>query len=301
MKKCFLRYSIVFNNKTSPDSRTVKNQVVTENIIAVTTEQLAQKTKEIYQRVITSKKVLETYLEPLMNEGYIDKAGSDIDHRFNIYYPLVSSTKTFDYSSNSLSNNISQKVVVENNILYSDKKHIISKMEEVSRYSIQKGLRTVIKTHDWKDITRDELVDMYYSNPEDYFELTKTSDSCRYSGSSYNSDITNHYYSYLITRKTMFRTPSQIEYFQNDEIASESQEKSGDNTKSTSLQAETENILFDQPLIEQSNIKSPYESFIQKECFQSTGEPYYRCKTHPNIWHTDLAQIEGHCKNEHRD
>jgi hypothetical protein len=54
----------VFNNKTSPDSRTVKNQVVTENIIAVTTEQLAQKTKEIYQRVITSKKVLETYTSP---------------------------------------------------------------------------------------------------------------------------------------------------------------------------------------------------------------------------------------------
>ena len=42
-----------FNAKTTADFKTVKNQVVTENIIAVTTEQLAQKTKEVYQRVIT--------------------------------------------------------------------------------------------------------------------------------------------------------------------------------------------------------------------------------------------------------
>ena len=163
-----------FNAKTTADSKTVKNQVVTENIIAVTTEQLAQKTKEVYQRVITSKKVLETYLEPLLNEGYIDKTGSDIDHRFNIYYPLVA-TKTFDYSSNSQSNNISHrtKVLVEDSTLFPDKQHIISKIEEVLRYSIQKGLRTVIKTHDWKDITPEELVDRYYSNPADYFDLVE--------------------------------------------------------------------------------------------------------------------------------
>ena len=30
-----------------------------------------------------------------------------------------------------------------------------------------------------------------------------------------------------------------------------------------------------------------YESLIQEECFQSTGQPYYRCKIHPNIWDTD--------------
>ena len=103
-----------YNAMTTADFKTVKSQVVTENIIAVTTERLAQKTKEVYQRVITSKKVLDTYLEPLLNEGYIDKTGSDIDHRANIYFPLVA-PKPFDYSSNSQSNNILHrtKVVVE--------------------------------------------------------------------------------------------------------------------------------------------------------------------------------------------
>ena len=43
------------------------------------------------------------------------------------------------------------------------------------------------------------------------------------------------------------------------------------------------------------------ESLIQEECFQSTGQPYYRCKIHPDIWDIDLEQMKGHCKNEHRD
>jgi hypothetical protein len=38
---------------------------------------------------LTVKKILQTYLEPLMNEGYIDKQESNINHRNNIYYPLV--------------------------------------------------------------------------------------------------------------------------------------------------------------------------------------------------------------------
>jgi hypothetical protein len=48
----------VFNNKTMPDSKLVKNQVVAENIKAVTTEQLVKKTKEVYNRHIGSKKFL---------------------------------------------------------------------------------------------------------------------------------------------------------------------------------------------------------------------------------------------------
>ena len=43
------------------------------------------------------------------------------------------------------------------------------------------------------------------------------------------------------------------------------------------------------------------ESLIQEECFQSTGQPYYRCKIHPDIWDIDLEQMKGHCKNEHTD
>jgi hypothetical protein len=50
---------------------------------------LAEATKQIQSKILTVKKILQTYLEPLMNEGYIDKQESNINHRNNIYYPLV--------------------------------------------------------------------------------------------------------------------------------------------------------------------------------------------------------------------
>ena len=90
---------------------------------------------------------------------------------------------------------------MRNPATYPDKQHIISKIEEVLRYSIQQGLRTVIKTHDWKDITPEELVDRYYSRPEDYFDLTQVTDN------NNNSDLNNHYYDYLIMKNNVFTEP----------------------------------------------------------------------------------------------
>jgi hypothetical protein len=57
--------------------------------MALTTQELVEATKEIQGKTLTVKKILQTYLEPLMNEGYIDKQESNINHRNNIYYPLV--------------------------------------------------------------------------------------------------------------------------------------------------------------------------------------------------------------------
>ena len=35
----------------------------------------------------TSKQILETYLNSLINQNYIDKAESELDRRANMYYP----------------------------------------------------------------------------------------------------------------------------------------------------------------------------------------------------------------------
>jgi hypothetical protein len=168
-------------------------------------------------------------------------------------------------------------------------------IQEVLSYWIQKGFRTVIKDHNWEDITADELGERYYNTPEGYFNLTESS----ITGSNNNFDLANHFYSYFITGKTMFGNPSKIEYFQNGGIANESQEELDDNIKFTNLEDNTEYILFDQLHVEQSNIQSPYESLISVEYLES-GQELYRCKMHPNIWRTDIKQIEGHCRNEHR-
>jgi hypothetical protein len=255
-----------YRSKTAEDSRYVRNQLITEKIIAVTTEQLARRTKEVYNRYITGKKILETYLDPLINEGYIDNSGSDLDHRSYIYYPLIDSPKVFDYSIRGQSNNFSHKprLVVRNITVYPYEPHIISKIEEIFRYSVGKGFQTTIKNNDWNGITPKKLVHKYYNSPEDYFD---------YQYEPANNDNSSPVNSY------------SFEYLKEAQVASENGEKS--------LK------VFDRLGIEQSNIiQSPYGSLIQIEHLES-GQEYYRCKLHPEIWRTNLTQIEGHCKNEH--
>ena len=82
-------------------------------------------------------------------------------------------------------------------------------------------------------------------------------------------------------KNNVFRNPFQIEYFQNDEIASESQGKNDNNIESTNPQSKTDEILFDESLIEQSNnSKGPYEDLIETEYLQSLGKTAYHCKEH---------------------
>jgi hypothetical protein len=86
-EKVFLK---TFKEKTEPDSKLFKkDDLRVEDRIALTTQELVEATKEIQDKTLTVKKILQTYLEPLMNEGYIDKQESNINHRNNIYYPLV--------------------------------------------------------------------------------------------------------------------------------------------------------------------------------------------------------------------
>jgi hypothetical protein len=281
-----------YNSMTEPDAREVKGREVKEKIIAVTTERLARKTKEVYNRDITSKKVLETYLEPLLNEGYIDKMGSDLDGRAYIYYPIIGTTKPFDYSINDQANNISHKpkIVIRNPAIYPNKQYVISKIQEVDRYSIQQGLQTSIKNHDWRGMTAEELVNQYYNNPEDYFDL-------------------------------VYENPPKIEYFQNRSNVKKSQQEIDNNVESTIPQGKTQDMLFDGPVIEQSNtIDSDsnghdngqdtnlnpdpglYTHLIMEESSPNIGK-YYRCKEHCNPgdpWYPSLnGLIISHLRPVH--
>jgi hypothetical protein len=240
-------------------------------------------------------------LEPLLNEGYIDKTGSDIDHRSHIYYPLMDSSKVFDYSIKGQSNNIlhKPKIVVTNIAAYPYNLDIISKIEEVFRYSIEKGFRTTIKNDSWKDITAKELVDRHYNNVEEYFDYSPSNSD----NGNGNSSPANRHYPYLITRKHMFGNSIQIEYFQKDEITNESQENTEYNIISTSPEGKTQNILFDGPLYRKSNISNgPYEGLIEQEYLPSLNRTSYRCKEHPEVPYYDLEGIEeSHFKPYHNN
>src|SRR5207247_977577 len=78
-----------FSAKVWPDSkpkRIRKDEEITisENLIAVTTKQLSDATEDIQKKVVSSKHILEDYLEPLLNQGYVDRADSELDRRSNI-------------------------------------------------------------------------------------------------------------------------------------------------------------------------------------------------------------------------
>jgi hypothetical protein len=80
----------VHDAKMEPDSKVNgKDQIITEKRIALTTEQLSEKTKEVYKQIYTTKQILENFVNPLINQGYIDKTESGLDRLANIYYPLI--------------------------------------------------------------------------------------------------------------------------------------------------------------------------------------------------------------------
>jgi hypothetical protein len=158
---------------TEEDSKILKGFEVKEKMKAVTTARLARRHEEVYKIKLPSKLIDERYLEPLLNEGYIDKTSSDLDHRAYIYYPVIDATKLFDYSIRGASNNYLHKhrIVVRSPSIYPDKQYIISQFREIERCSISWGLKTTIKDYDWSDLSIEQLVNKYYSDPSECFDL----------------------------------------------------------------------------------------------------------------------------------
>jgi hypothetical protein len=162
-----------YESKKEPDSRVNSNdQIINEKRTALTTEQLAEKTKEVYKQTYTTKQVLENFVKPLINHGYIDKTESDLDKRANIYYPVIV-TKYRKLFESEQSNNFSQerKIPITDSTLYPDKQYLISKIQQILRYSADKDLLITIQSHEGKEITIEELVEQYYKDPDMYFEL----------------------------------------------------------------------------------------------------------------------------------
>ncbi len=165
-----------YSTKKEPDSKCRNGKTLSESRIALTTEELADATYQIHNKKFSTKQILENYVEPLVNQGYIDKAESELDRRNKIYYPVVTSKirKLFDSDQ---SNNLLQqsRIVITNPSLYPDKQYIVLKIRHVLEYSMQKGYNIIEKivSHDNKEISIEELVETYYPNAEDYFNIEK--------------------------------------------------------------------------------------------------------------------------------
>lgn len=132
-----------FSAKREPDSKvnSSRRETITENIIALTSEELAKATFEKQNKKYTTKQIVENFVNPLFNLGYIDKTESNIDKRHNIYYPaLVANnigTKNRKSCEMGQSNNFSQtsKLIVKNSTSYPSKEYLTYTIRQVLEYS----------------------------------------------------------------------------------------------------------------------------------------------------------------------
>ena len=162
----------VYNKKTKPDTKIdSRGEVREEEIIALTSGDLIERTKEVYGKTLNTQKLTETYLYPLLNENYIDKTKSAIDHRSNIYIPVVSTKENRKLFVIDETNNLSQqpRISIKDPVQYPDKQYLISKIQEVLKYSSHNHL---LIDHNNESVTIDELVERYYPNPSDYFNIS---------------------------------------------------------------------------------------------------------------------------------
>ena len=161
-----------FEERGEPDLKlNSKGDELKEDRIALTSQDIIKKHFEIHNETLTSKQLLESYLYPLLNQGYIDKIESVIDRRANIYFPIITK-KYINLFENDKSNNLlHQKLkIVVNTSIFPSKQHIISKIEPILKYYSENGFIVKIKNHLDEEISLEELADQYFSNAHDYFE-----------------------------------------------------------------------------------------------------------------------------------
>ncbi len=126
----------------------------------LTSRQLADATFQTKRRRLSSKQILENYIEPLINAGYLDKVENKEDRRSYLFYPVlnIKQKKLFDGTQ---SNNLSQRntIGIVDSTIFPDGNYLISKIQEVLRYSSEIHKITKLENHEDKEITAEELVD----------------------------------------------------------------------------------------------------------------------------------------------
>jgi hypothetical protein len=92
------------DKENTPDFKTIKKknskgedieETITEERVAVTSQDLIKKHKEKHNDTLTTHKLLQSYIYPLINHGYIDSIDSVLDRRAKIYYPLIETKKIY--------------------------------------------------------------------------------------------------------------------------------------------------------------------------------------------------------------
>ncbi len=151
-----------------------KGEELKEDRVAVTSQNLIKKHKEKHNETLTTHKLLQSYIYPLLNHGYIDSIDSLIDRRSTIYYPLIETKKYINLFYLEENNNLSQEIdkIVVNYTSFPNQVFILSVLEPILKYYSTEGYIIKIKNSK-EEITLEELVNQYFGFPENYFEVKK--------------------------------------------------------------------------------------------------------------------------------
>lgn len=146
-----------YNDKTQPDTKVRDSRTIEENRIAVTTQQLADATETITTKKLSTRQIRETYLDQLINEGYVDSQSSELDRKADIYYPVVTT-----------------RIGEKENTHISVKDSLFP-----SAFYLKSQIQALLDRRKGSDILEmvpnlsiDELVDRHYSKPEEIFSST---------------------------------------------------------------------------------------------------------------------------------
>ena len=131
-----------YNNKTELDSNNKEDKSrKEEDIIAVTTRQLAEYYKEVKKKPIPTDNVKNVYLNQLINEGLVDYLPSKVDSRQNIYYPLVTEKIPIIPIIDPIGNLSQQKSQIYEKITTKiSKDWVFSEIRGLIRYRLDQGL-----------------------------------------------------------------------------------------------------------------------------------------------------------------
>jgi hypothetical protein len=154
-----------FEKKTEPDSKVdSRGHNLTEDIKALAVRQLREATFEIQGKRLTANQIRKGYLEPLINEGYIDKETSNLNKSTDIYYPIIlcKVCKSAKCDEDALLSQQNQ-LIVEDSSLFPRKEYMKSQIEGVRKVLSHKGFLEINK------IDIDKTIETFYNEPERFF------------------------------------------------------------------------------------------------------------------------------------
>ncbi len=115
--------------KKEPDYKERDGKIVKEDRVALKPKELVVATMKYKNEVVSDRDIREKYLDPLYNNGIIDKADSETDKRGHIFYPITALlddiytddddiVTTREDKNKKLERNLNRSNFLEDSVLY---------------------------------------------------------------------------------------------------------------------------------------------------------------------------------------